>query len=134
MYAHAADAVGARGVWSNRVAAWIFGCALIVHGVAHLLPAMTAAYPGAPLTVVVVTVLAWSVATLGLLGAGLGLLGVRSFRDRWKGLAVTGAIASLVLLVMVGEAVMALPGALVDTGLLAWLLRRSERSIWRART
>jgi hypothetical protein len=109
------------------------GALLVLHGIAHILPGMRVTtslhwwIPGdsAPAALVrwLLAVSFWGVATLGLTGAGLGLLGVRFYGAHWRRLLMAGAACSLVLLGLAWRAPLALPGIGLDLLLLAWAWR-----------
>ena len=88
-----------------------FAWFLVLHGLAHSGPGMWLAEgrQGWPFSLV------WLAATLGFLGAGLGLLGARWLRPRTRLLAAVGVLGSAILLV-------SLPHPLALLGLLADVL------------
>ena len=120
-----------RTVGLSRAA---FGLALVAHALAHSAPAIWLSYH---LPDLVVTPL-WLVATLGLTAAGLGVWGMPPFARRWRELAVSGAVASLLLLGAT-SLTLALAGAVIDVPLLVlasfWRPEHAPRpalaTIWR---
>jgi hypothetical protein len=104
----------------------LVGLALVLHGLAHALPGMRAldhlaGWPvgahgsGSPLLVMLGTAL-WATATVGLMGAGFGAWGVRPLRHRWPFLALSGAGASLLLLLLF-RPYLSLPGIVLSAGI-----------------
>ena len=85
------------------------GWLLILHGLAHAAPGMWVTGV-APLWLVTWL---WALTAVGLIGAGFGLLGVAPFRSCPRGLALIGALGSLVLLLPLDSLLM-LPGVLLD--------------------
>jgi len=70
-----------------------FGIVLLLHGLAHANAGMLATDRSR-----VLPTLFWAAASVTLLGAAFGLLGVRRLDRHWQVLAFTGALSSLVLL------------------------------------
>jgi hypothetical protein len=90
-----------------------FGTVFILHGLAHANAGMLAADRWR----IVPTVL-WGTASLAFIAAGFGLIGVRRLDRRWQILGLTG-IAASVLLLLVYRPATAVPGMVVDLGILA---------------
>jgi hypothetical protein len=106
----------------------ILGIGLILHGSAYSLPGMMAVYPGASIGRTLIGTLAWVVTTTGFMAAGFGLLGVREFRRTWPALTAVAAIAAIGVLAIVRNIPeLALTGALLNVGILAWVSRERER-------
>lgn len=96
----------------------IAGTALVLHGLAHALPATNAGSAAATSLFQPPWALA-CVAMLGFVGAGFGLMGVAPFRRHVRPLALWAAVASLALLVLFWAHPVALVGALLDAGVIA---------------
>jgi hypothetical protein len=82
---------------------------VLLHGFAHANAAIWASQ-AAPLWI---TTLFWSVAMLGYLGAGFGLLRVSLVRSHYRSLMTAATIASIALLTIIGGPI-AFVGTLVD--------------------
>lgn len=96
--------------WWHRLA----GLLLVLHGLAH------SVFPVRGVTARMSNVLeqggvtlAWIVALVGFIAAGLGLLGARPYRRAWRPLALVAAVASLVALALAWEPDL-LVGAVLD--------------------
>lgn len=109
----------------------LLGILLLLHGLAHANAGMLAAdaFRIAPTVV-------WALASVSLMAAGFGLLGVRRLNRHWQILALIGVSSSLLLLVVYHPAT-AVPGIVVDVALLGvlWLvyIPRLEWSAQRGR-
>jgi hypothetical protein len=124
----------------GAVARVVVAALLMLLGLAHALPGSRIAdaavawvigvSPGHPLAVALATFL-WALATGGLVGGGLGLLGAQPLRRAWAHIAAAGATASLLLLLSF-EREYLIPGALLDLAILAglgwWGVSRGEPS------
>lgn len=96
----------------------LLGLTLLLHGLAHANAGMLAAdgFRIAPTVV-------WAFASVSLMAAGFGLLGVRRLNRHWQVLMLIGVSSSLLLLVVYHPATAA-PGIVVDVALLGvlWLV------------
>lgn len=104
----------------------VLGLVIVLHALAHANVVIWAAPLGWFAT------LLWSVALIGYLSAGLGMLRVPIVRHAWKQLMVTATIASMVLLLLMGELIASL-GAIIDLLLLMlafeWAQRRVDADV-----
>jgi hypothetical protein len=110
----------------------VLGVALALHGLAHTTAGMRVTDDSS-----LTPTLLWAVATVALLAASFGLLGLRPLRRHWQLLSLVGIASSLVLLVFY-RPVTALSGVAIDLALLGVLgfgsvrmpeWRRPERGI-----
>lgn len=99
--------------WWRRFA----GLLLVLHGLAH------SVFPVRGVTARLSTALgqggvtlAWVVALVGFIAAGLGLLGARPYRRAWRPLALVAVVASLAVLVMAWEPDLVV-GAVLDVAI-----------------
>lgn len=110
------------------------GTALLLHGLAHAWPGsvivaagtswiLGSAGLGGSMVVRWPAALLWATALAGFLGAGFGLLGVPAFRA-WRGLARTGAGASIALLLLFQVQAPMVAGVLIDGLILALVASR----------
>jgi hypothetical protein len=80
--------------------------------------------------------LLWSVALIGYLAAGLGMLRLPLLRDRWKQIMVAATVASITLLALTSERI-GIVGAVVDVVLLitvlGWAQPRADADVVVAR-
>ena len=93
----------------------LLGILLLLRGLAHANAGMLAAdgFRIAPTVV-------WAFASVPLMAAGFGLLGVRRLNRHWQILALIGVSSSLLLLAVYHPAT-AVPGIVVDVALLGVL-------------
>lgn len=95
----------------------LLGLLVIVHALAHANFVVFAATSG-PTWIIEPL---WSIAILGYLAAGLGMLRVPLVRDRWKQLLVAGTVGSILLL-LTTRALLGAAGVVLDIMLLVLVL------------
>ena len=100
----------------------VFGVVLVLHALAHATAGMRVTDDSS-----LTPTLLWATATVALLAAGFGLLGVRPLRRHWQILSLIGIASSLVLLAIY-RPVTAIPGVAIDLAMLAVLGFASIRS------
>jgi len=119
----------------SRGVGLLVGAALVLHGLAHALPGMraldrVAGWPvadpetGSVVLVALGTVL-WSAATVGLIGAGFGIWGVRPSERGWPLAAAVGAGSSILLLTLFPPEY-ALPGVVLSAAALLFVWKRGR--------
>ena len=69
-----------------------------------------------------VPTMTWAITVVGLVAAGTGLLGAAAFRPHWRTLAAIGVVGSMLLLVFGWPTLLALPGLLIDLGLISLVI------------
>ena len=90
----------------------LLGIVLLLHGLAHANAGMLAADGRRLLPTIL-----WAIASVSLLSAGFGLIGVRRLARHWQVLALTGTLSSLLMLAIYRPATAAI-GILIDLTLL----------------
>ncbi|WP_437671922.1 hypothetical protein [Sorangium sp. So ce131] len=107
----------AREAFAARAARILGGWVLVLHGLAHaVLPMRGAGALEASGLLRGLIHVAWSVALVGFVGAGLGLLGASPFRRRWRELALAAAAASVFALIAFQRPDLA-PGLFLDAAI-----------------
>ncbi|HEU4996149.1 MAG TPA: hypothetical protein VFT29_15135 [Gemmatimonadaceae bacterium] len=97
----------------------LFGLLLILHGLAHAGPGIWASEGAGPLWFVTVL---WWLATVGFVGAGLGVLGLRFYRKHVFEFTLIGAFSSVFLFYFFSHLLL-IPGAVLDVSLVTIVTR-----------
>jgi multisubunit Na+/H+ antiporter MnhG subunit len=104
----------------------LIGALLVLHGLAHTGVGVWAA--GRSRYSIWLVSLLWGTAMLGYLAAGFGVLRAPLVRERWKGITVLATIASIVLLLGLGDTFM-IVGMCIDVAILVLALGRAQPAI-----
>ncbi len=102
----------------------ILGAVVVIHALAHANFTVFAAGSGPGWLIQ----LFWSIALLGYLAAGLGMLRVPVLRDRWKQLMIAGTVGSALLLLVMRDLLGSL-GIVIDVLLLVLVMEWGQQRV-----
>lgn len=112
----AADSTSSKA--KSRVFGWFLALSLFAYACLHALPGLRATAPGHSEIAVWASTASWVIAAGSFVLAAYGLWGFPGLAARWRGLAATGCLASLVFLVATMQWMM-WPMILVDAAILS---------------